>query len=101
MITSFSTLSQTISTRRTTKPNQFNGRSIPDEQISQLLELADWAPTHAYTEPWRFKIYTHEKVSAFCSDHAKLYQQLTPPENFLQAKYDKLLHMGDFASHII
>lgn len=98
---SLSTLSQIIKTRRTIKPNQFNGRPISDEQINQLLALADWAPTHAYTEPWRFKVFAAEKVQQFCRRHAELYQQHTAPESFQQAKFDKLLHMGDHTSHII
>ncbi|MFC5269856.1 nitroreductase family protein [Adhaeribacter terreus] len=101
MNNSFSTLSQIIKTRRTIKPNQFNGRKIPDEQITQLLELADWAPTHAYTEPWRFKVFAGEKVQQFCLDHAELYKDNSDPENFQEAKYDKLLHMGNHASQII
>ncbi|MBK0402480.1 nitroreductase [Adhaeribacter sp. BT258] len=101
MNTTFSTLSQVIKSRRTIKPNQFNGRQIPDEQISQLLELADWAPTHAYTEPWRFKVFAGEKVQQFCLQHAELYKDNTDPENFQQAKYDKLLRMGNFTSHVI
>ena len=80
MNTGFTTLSQIIKTRRTIKPNLFNGRKIPDEQINQLLELADWAPTHAYTEPWRFKVFAGEKVQQFCYDHAELYKLNTDPE---------------------
>ena len=97
----FTALQTIIRNRRTVKPNLFNGRKIPDEQINQLLELADWAPTHAYTEPWRFKVFSGEKVKQFCLAHAELYQQNADPEKFLQSTYDKLLHQGDLASHII
>lgn len=97
----FSALQNIIRNRRTVKPNLFNGQTIPDEEINQLLELADWAPTHAYTEPWRFKVFAGEKVKQFCHQHAELYKQNTGTEDFLQAKYDKLLHMGDLASHVI
>jgi nitroreductase len=90
-----------IRARRTVKPNQFNGNRIPNETINVLLELADWAPTHAYTEPWRFLVYSPEKVKEFCRQHAELYRLNTDPEKFLQAKYDKLLHQGDFTSHIL
>ena len=97
----FSTISQVIRNRRTTKPAKLNGQKIPNEQINQLLELADWAPTHGHTEPWRFKVYAGDKVAMFCQQHAKLYQQETPEEKYQQEKYDKLLHMGDRASHVI
>lgn len=95
------TLTNIIRSRRTIKPNQFNGRHIPNEVMQQLLELADWAPTHAYTEPWRFVVFGPDKVKSFCSDHANLYRQNINPEDFQEARYEKLLHMGDHTSHII
>ncbi|MER2997041.1 nitroreductase family protein [Pontibacter populi] len=97
----FSTISQVIRTRRTTKPPKLNGQKIPDEQIKQLLKLADWAPTHGHTEPWRFIVYAGDKIPLFCQQHAELYQQETPEEKYQPEKYEKLLHMGDKASHII
>lgn len=78
-----------------------NGKKIDDATIDQLLELADWAPTHANTEPWRFVVYSDEGVKKFCYDHAELYKQTTPAEKFIQATYDKFLHMGDMVSHVI
>ena len=76
-----------------------NGKKVPDEQIWELLKLADWAPTHANTEPWRFVVYSDPK--AFCEQHAQLYRDHTPEENFTQFNYEKILHNGDKASHII
>lgn len=78
-----------------------NGQKIPDEQVKQLLELADWAPTHGHTEPWRFKVYAGDKVKQFCQSHAELYQQETLEENYKLDKYEKLKIMGDQASHIL
>lgn len=101
MNTSFSEISHIIQNRRTTKPGKMNGQRIPDEQIKQLLELADWAPTHGHTEPWRFKVYAGDKVQDFCLAHAELYKQKIDPEKYLQERYDKLLHMGNKASHVI
>ncbi|WP_299988551.1 nitroreductase [uncultured Pontibacter sp.] len=101
MDTSFSEISNIIRNRRTTKPGKMNGQRIPDEQVEKLLELADWAPTHGHTEPWRFKVYAGDKVQDFCQDHAELYKKHTQQEQYLQEKYDKLLHMGDKASHVI
>ncbi|TXK49673.1 nitroreductase [Pontibacter qinzhouensis] len=97
----FSEIAQVIQNRRTTKPAQMNGQSIPDEQVQQLLRLADWAPTHGHTEPWRFRVYAGEKVKEFCQAHADLYKANTPEENFLIFNYEKLLHMGDGASHLV
>jgi nitroreductase len=95
------TITDNIRQRRTTKPDKMNGKKIPDAQVHTMLEAADWAPTHGNTEPWRFVVYTGESVAAFCRQHADLYRNNTAAENFLQANFDKLLHMGDMASHII
>jgi nitroreductase len=101
MENTFTTLQEIIANRRTIKPAQMNGRQIPDDQVQQLLQLADWAPTHGNTEPWQFFVYAGtEKVQSFCRDHADLYRQQAG-ENADAAKADKLLHMGDAASHLI
>ncbi|MDH7461472.1 nitroreductase [Chitinophagaceae bacterium 26-R-25] len=101
MSNDFSVLETLVKDRRTVKAQQMNGKKIPDAQIVQLLELADWAPTHANTEPWRFMVYGGSDVQAFCKQHAELYKQTTPAENFLQGTYDKFATMGDTASHVI
>lgn len=97
----FTTISQVIRHRRTTKPPKMNGQQIPDDKINQLLELADWAPTHGHTEPWRFIVYSGNKVAAFCQSHAELYKQETPEGKYQPEKYEKMYHMGDKASHVI
>jgi nitroreductase len=99
MSNTFDTVSSIIKNRRTTKPPEMNGQKIPDEQITTLLELADWAPTHANTEPWKFVVYTNGKT--FGKQHAELYKADTPADNYMQMTYEKLLHMGDKASHVI
>ena len=97
----FSILSDIIKNRRSIKPAMFNGNKIPDEQIEQLLELADWAPTHTFSEPWRFVVYSGEKVNDFSSQHALLYQQFTPAEKFMQGKFDGIIANGKKSSHLI
>ena len=90
-----------IRQRRTIKPAQMNGKLIPDDIISLLLELADWAPTHGRTEPWRFIVYSPEKARAFCEDHANLYKENTTKEKYKDVTYEKLLHSADGASHVM
>lgn len=97
----FQSIKQVIETRRTTKPPKMNGQRVPDEQVEQLLQLADWAPTHGHTEPWHFIVYSGATAEAFCQQHADLYKQNVPADKFMQDKYEKLLHMGDTASHVI
>lgn len=76
-----------------------NGGKIEDTDIHQLLELADWAPTHAHTEPWRFVVFANKAIKEFCQDHAEMYKRHA--QKFETAKYEKLLHNADKASHII
>lgn len=95
------TLSQIITNRRSVKPAVMNGQKIDDAVIQQLLQLADWAPTHARTEPWRFVVYAGEGVKNFCADHAGLYRENTPAERFQQGTFDNLTNMGNNLSHII
>ncbi|GAA4920457.1 nitroreductase [Mucilaginibacter defluvii] len=95
----FSTISTVIKTRRTIKPAMMNGQKIPNGHIAAILELADWAPTHAFTEPWRFVIY--EDPAVFCKQHAELYKTHTPAENFKEATYTNLQNIGNNASHLV
>lgn len=95
----FSTISTVIKTRRTIKPAMMNGQKIPNGHIAAILELADWAPTHAFTEPWRFVIY--EDPTVFCKQHAELYKTHTPAEIFKEATYTNLQNIGNNASHVV
>jgi nitroreductase len=94
-------LEELVKNRRSVKPAVMNGEKIADNVIHELLELADWAPTHARTEPWRFVVYSGEAVARFCADHANLYKENTPAERFAQGTFDNLTNMGNNLSHII
>ncbi len=99
MTESFNTIDHIIRSRRSVKPFMMNGGKIPDKQVQSLLELADWAPTHALTEPWRFVVYTNP--SDFCHQHAGLYKQNTPATEFIQGSYDNFYTQGEKVSHAI
>ncbi|MEO7121165.1 MAG: nitroreductase [Ginsengibacter sp.] len=97
----FEILQNIIQNRRSSKPALMNGEKIDDAIIRQLLELADWAPTHGHTEPWRFVIFANDAVKIFCKEHAELYKSNAPAEKFETSTYEKILHNGDNVSHII
>ncbi len=101
MNTNFDTLAHIIRTRRTVKATAMNGQQIPAGDIDQLLLLADHAPTHGRTEPWRFLIYTGDALQQFCKDHAQLYWAHTPEEVRTVSKRDNLMLTGEKASHLI
>ena len=101
MDNSYKTVSKIIRARRTVKPAKMNGKFIADENVMELLHLADWAPTHKITEPWRFIVYPPGKAKTFCLEHAELYKSSMPPEKFKQDKYEKFIGNGNYVSHII
>jgi nitroreductase len=94
-------IEQLIRTRRTVKPEKMNGRVIPDDTVVNLLSAADWAPTHARTEPWRFVVIGNEKVKVFTMRHAEMYKHHADPATFTQQKYDNIARLGENTSHII
>ncbi|WP_325535818.1 nitroreductase [Chitinophaga sp.] len=101
MTTTTTEVEKIIAARRTVKPTSMNGQKIADETVQQLLQAADWAPTHGYTEPWYFVVYSGDKVQQFCTDHADLYKRVTPADKFITGNYDKLKDQGNLASHVI
>lgn len=78
-----------------------NGKLIPDELVERILALADWAPTHGRTEPWRFFVYSGEALKQFGLDHGKLYWESTPEDKRLEATREKLETNVQKASHVV
>jgi nitroreductase len=97
----FRITSDAIRNRRSVKPAKMNGKIIPDETVKELIRLADWAPTHKITEPWRFIVYPGDKAKAFALEHAELYKSSSPAQEFDLDKYEKILGNGKYVSHII
>src|SRR6476661_8463526 len=90
-----------IRTRRTVKPERMNGRIIPDDIIVELLTNADWAPTHARTEPWRFIVIGPHRITEFTERHANLFKLHTDPSSFTPEKFNKIINNGKNVSHIV
>lgn len=97
----FEIIADVIKKRRTVKPAKMNGKIIPDEQVKKLLELADWAPTHKHTEPWRFIVYADSKAKDFVQQHAELYRKSVSEDLFNKDKYEKILANQNNLSHLI
>jgi nitroreductase len=93
--------------RRSIFTKQFTGNPVSREIIKDMLEAAQWAPSHHITEPWRFCVYEtqtgREDVGRLLQI---LYRNSCAPEGskskpFSQAKYDKKLKGALLSSHII
>lgn len=94
-------LDEIILLRRTTKVPKMNGKKIEPQTISDLLTLADNAPTHGRTEPWRFVVYSGEALSKFCQEHGNMYWAHTPEETRNPATKENLARFAEHASHLI
>lgn len=90
-----------IKERRTIFPENFSSRKVHKEQLELMLEAANWAPTHGHTEPWRFKVFSGNALSNLMDELADIYKETTPPEKFLQPKYDRLLKRAEQASFVV
>ncbi len=94
-------LNTLIRERRSTFPRQYDaGKPVDDAVIQQMLENANWAPTHKLTEPWRFTVFSGEGRKTFGHLQASVYKN-TAAENFKEDNYQKLLNTPLLASHII
>lgn len=90
-----------IRERRSIYPHAYTSQLIEDELIMELLENANYAPTHRLTEPWRFKVLAGEKKAALGDLLAQLYQERTPEGDFLERKYNKTKEKPRQASHVL
>lgn len=87
-----------VQTRRSVKPERFTGEPVPDEIVQQMLANANWAPTHGYTEPWRFVVFSGDgkkKLIDFLND---LDSKINEP-NLVRA--EKRTEKINASSHVI
>ena len=94
-------INEIIKSRRSTKPRFFNGNKIDNSIVWQILENANWAPTHGLTQPWRFKVFTDSGLEKLANFQANLYKQLTPEENFKPEKFERMKTNVLQSSHVI
>jgi nitroreductase len=58
----------------------YNDKKIPKRIIEQILENANYAPTHKLTEPWRFKILRGSALKRLSTFLITDYEKNTPKE---------------------
>ena len=80
-------ISEIIKTRRAVFPVQYNNEPISKKEIHQILEAANWAPTHRRTEPWRFKVIQGASQKRLAEFLSETYKNRT--ENYSEFKYKK------------
>lgn len=96
-----SVVNHIIRTRRSVFTQQFEpGKPIADEIVWQLLENANWAPTHKFTEPWRFTVFSGEGLKVLAAQQAAIYQEFAGA-GFRQPKYEQMKKVPLLCSHVI
>lgn len=94
-------LSDLIENRRTVKPAAYNGKNLDKSVVEKILESANWAPTHGYTEPWRFVVYSGDSLIELGAFLAHLDQPDKTIKDFNETRYKRLLAQPSLASHVI
>lgn len=69
--------------------------------IEQILENANYAPTHKLTQPWRFVVFRKEAKTRFGKELGRIYRAVVPQEKFLQKKHDSFVEKMEQASCVI
>jgi nitroreductase len=101
MSTDIEILDNIIKRRRSIFPVSYTKEEIPVGVIMQVLESANYAPTHKMTEPWRFQVFRKGGKIKFAEELARLYKENTPMHQFLRKKYDSILEKATQSSCII
>ncbi len=91
-------LAEAIRHRRTVKPERFTGEDVPDDAIWEMLDTANWAPTHGHTEPWRFSVFDGKSKSKLLTFLNTLDENLNGPS---EMKRQKRQRRFEPTSHII
>jgi len=95
-------INELIKTRRSIYPAQYTGQKVNDKIIDQMLENANWAPTHKHTEPWRFIVFTDNGLDELGKFQSQIYKEVsTAKGNFDEVKMEKLRKKPLLASHVI
>ncbi len=89
-----------IRERKSTYTQQFEpGERVDENIIWQILENANYAPTHKRTEPWRFTVFTGEGLKKLAEKQIELVRKYK--QDIPESKLEKLANKPLKASHII
>ena len=93
---------QLIKSRRSVFPKDYSGERVEDAIVHQMLENANWAPTHKLTEPWRFVVFTGNGLKKLAALQGECYKQVTTSNGtFREDRYQNMLAKPMECSHII
>ena len=101
MNSNFEILSKIIKNRRSIFPDSYLQQEISTDLIEQILESANYAPTHKLTQPWRFVVIRKEAKTRLGETLAQLYREKVGAQQFLQKKYDSFAQKTNQAECIL
>jgi len=95
-------LKDIIRRRRSIYPNAYSDAKVDESIIEEMLENANWAPTHKLTEPWRFVVFSGDGLKKLADFQSELYKKTAEAKgNFNEKTYDMLKTKPLKSSHII
>jgi len=87
---------ENIQARRTIPYKRVRPDALDPDHLEQVLEAANWAPSHRHTEPWRFAVFRGEGRARLGRLLADTYREWAG-DDFLQRKVDKAI---DRCNHV-
>lgn len=88
--------------RRSIKPVDMDpARPVGRALLMELLENANWAPTHGLTEPWRFRVFEGDSRTHLGAALQSIYRDVTPAHEFREDKFAKLAANPTLAPTVI
>lgn len=79
-----------IKQRRSIYPKDYNGQQIPKKILDEILDSAQFAPSHKKTKPWRFRVLQNDDLRNLGIELQKIYKENTPENLFLEKKYQDI-----------
>lgn len=101
MSNTYEVLSKIIQNRRSIFPASYIQKEIPTKVIEQILESANFAPTHKLTQPWRFVVIRNKAKHRLGATLGELYKANVAETQFLQKKFDSFSQKTDQADCIV
>ena len=90
-----------ISSRRSVFPRSFIDKTISKSDIEKLLQIANTAPTHRLTEPWRFKVLVDGALDRLGDWLAEQYRDSCLDATFSESKYERTRQKARRAGAVI
>lgn len=75
-------LQRAVRERRSFKLKDLDPSDIAPELIDQMLEAANWAPSHGKTEPWRFVVFRGDSRRAIGEALGEAYRDVNQGDAF-------------------